>query len=113
MALGTAETAAVAIVLLGNISAWSKMIYDARKNGKNGNGNGKSCPSHVAIETRIAAIETHKDSMEKELSNLHTENRQDHQRIFDDIKSLSVSVASAAASAASAAAAISAKRGRS
>jgi hypothetical protein len=90
MALGTAESAAVLLVLLGNISAWSKMIYDARKNGRNGTG--KPCPLH--------------EPLTKELETLHKENREEHLQISKDIKDLSISIAGAAAAAATAAAAV-------
>lgn len=94
MALGLAESGAVAIVLLGNISAWAKMIYDTKKNGKNGNG----------VGYRIAAIEAQQVGLTSELGTLHSENRADHLQIFAEVKSLSISVACAAAAAAQAAA---------
>jgi hypothetical protein len=120
MALGTAESAAVIIVLLGNLSAWGKMIYDARRK-PNGNSSVKMCPAHLAVESRMATIETEKTGIEKSLETLHQENRQDHTQIFTEIKTLAVSVsiaseaartAAAAATAATAAAAASQKRGR-
>ena len=110
MALATTESAAVVIVLLGNISAWSKMIFDARKNGKNGSG--KPCAWHTGVESRISSVETHKGELAKSLETLHTENRVDHQQIFADIKALSIAVAGAASSAAAAAVAASRKRGK-
>jgi hypothetical protein len=108
MALGTVESAAVIVVLLGNISAWSKMIFDARKNGRNG----KPCPLHAGMVTQI---ETQKTELTDELKTLHQENRDDHKKIFEDIKGLSIAVAgaaSAAATAAVASATASRKRGK-
>ena len=87
MALGLTESGAVAFVLLGNISAWAKMIYDARKNGKNGNG--KACPLHAGLS--------------QEITTLHRENREEHQKLSDDIHGLSIIVAGAASAAAQAA----------
>jgi len=85
----------------GNIAAWTKLIYDAKKNGKDGNG--KTCGFHAEITSRIATVETHKAELAKELLSLHTENRQDHQQIFTEIKGLSIAVATAATAAATAA----------
>ena len=100
MSLSVGEVTAIGVGL-GNIAAWTKLIYDARKNGKNGNG--KICPLHSGIVTGIETGEKQKAELAEEIKNLHAENRQDHQQIFTDIKALSVSVASAAAAAATAA----------
>jgi len=62
------------------------------------NGNGKACPLHAVLAQEIVT--------------LHGENRTDHQKIFDDIKGLSVAVAGAASAAASAAAAAAAATAR-
>lgn len=109
MALSAGEATAIGIGL-GNIVAWSKLIYDARKNGKNGNG--KFCAAHGIIESRLSAINAEKEAFIKELKTLHDENRQDHGAITSEIKSLAVAVATASeaartASAAAAAAAAS------
>lgn len=107
MALGTGETIAVTIVMLGNISAWVKMIYDARKANANGNGNGngklKECPVHSDLVGRMSAVETTKEELSASLDKLHKENREDHQKLFEDNKNLSIAVAQAAAAAAQAA----------
>lgn len=89
MALTTGEVTAI-IIGIGNFTAWAKLFTDARKNNKHENG--KVCPI-PAVESRIATVESEKAGLAIELSNLHTENRQDHQKIFEDIKSLSVAVA--------------------
>ncbi len=115
MPISIGEFAAIGIGL-GNIAAWSKLIYDARKNGKNGkDGNGRSCSFHTGVESRLMKVETEREGLSQELGVLHTENRQEHSQIFGEIKSLAVAVstaseaartaASAAATAASAAAA--------
>ena len=109
MALGNAESLAVILVMLGNIAVWVKGSYEAKK--KPSNGNCRACQYHNAVESRMSTIETHKAELAKELGVLHTENRADHQRLFDDIKGLSIDMAKAAqfattaASAAAAAAA--------
>jgi len=108
MALGSVESAAVIVVLLGNISAWSKMIYDARKNGKNG----KPCSFHSGIVAQIETGEKQKTDLAQELASLHTENRDDHKKLFEDIKGLSIAVAGAASAAATAAVAATASRKR-
>lgn len=98
MGLSAGEITAI-LVGVGNFTAWAKLFADMKKNG----GNGKACPAHPIIEARISAIELRKSNLETSLKNLHDENRQDHQKIFDDIKGLSIAVAGAAAAAASAA----------
>jgi len=85
MSLSTGEITAI-VIGVGNFTAWAKLFTDARKN----NGNGKACPLHAVLAQEIVT--------------LHGENRTDHQKIFDDIKGLSVAVAGAASAAASAAA---------
>jgi len=82
MAFSTGEVTAI-LIGLGNIGAWGKLIYDARKNGRNG-----------------AAAE-----LESRMETFRAENHSDHQKMSDDITKLSVSVASAAGAAATAAAA--------
>jgi len=104
MSLSVGEATAIGLGL-GNIAAWTKLIYDARKNGKNG----KPCPLHSGLESQIT---TQKTELADELKNLHAENRQDHQQIFADIKGLSIAVAGAAAAAANAAVAATANRKR-
>ena len=99
MALSAGEVTAI-IIGAGNFTAWAKLFYDAKKNGKDGNG--KTCGFHADIASRIATVETHKAELAKELLSLHIENRQDHQQIFTEIKSLSIAVATAATAAASA-----------
>jgi hypothetical protein len=100
MSLSVGEATAIGLGL-GNIAAWAKLIYDARKNGKNGNG--RPCPLHSGLEAQIKTGEKQGTDLAEELKNLHAENRQDHQQIFADIKALSISVAGAAAAAATAA----------
>ena len=109
MSLSVGEVTAIGVGL-GNIAAWSKLIYDARHNGKNGNG--KPCPLHSGLESQIGAGEKQGADLAKELASLHTENRDDHKKLFEDIKGLSIAVAGAASAAASAAIAASRKRGK-
>jgi hypothetical protein len=109
MSLSVGEATAIGIGL-GNIAAWTKLIYDARKNGKNGNG--RPCPLHSGLQSQIGAGEKQGADLAKELASLHTENREDHQKIFDDIKGLAIAVAGAASAAATAAVAASASRKR-
>jgi len=110
MALSVGEVTALGIGL-GNIAAWSKLIYDARKNGKNGTG--RPCSLHSGLESKIEAGEKQKVGLAEELASLHKENREDHQKIFEDIKGLSIAVVGAASAAASAAAAaMNRKRGK-
>ena len=106
MSLSAGEVTAI-VMGIGNFTAWAKLFFDARKNGKNGNG--KPCSLHSGIESQIA---TQKTELADELKNLHAENRQDHQQIFADIKGLSIAVAGAAAAAANAAVAATASRKR-
>jgi hypothetical protein len=87
MPLSAGEITAI-VVGVGNFTAWAKLFYDARKNGKNGNG--RPCPLH--------------EGLAQEIRDLHKENRDDHKQIFEDIKGLSIAVAGAASAAASAAA---------
>ena len=100
MSLSVGEATAIGLGL-GNIAAWTKLIYDARKNGRNGNG--KPCPLHSGIAMGIETGEKQKAGLAEELKNFHAENRQDHQQIFADIKALSISVAAASAAASAAA----------
>ena len=95
MGLSPGDLTAIGIGL-GSFAAWGKMFYDGRKNGKNGPG--KVCPLH--------------EGLTEEIKTLHQENRDDHKKIFDDIKNLSIAVAGAAAAAASAATAAMSKRGK-
>ena len=88
MALSAGELTAIGVGL-GNIAAWSKLIYDTRKNGKNGKG--YPCPLH--------------EGLSDEIKTLHGENREEHHQIFNEIKSLAVSVATASEAARTAAAA--------
>jgi hypothetical protein len=92
MALSAGEITAI-VVGIGNMTAWAKLFYDARKNGKNGNGK-MPCPLH--------------EGLSEEIKTLHGENRSDHKQIFDDIKGLSIAIAGAASAAATAAAAVAA-----
>ena len=101
MGLSAGEITAIGIGL-GNIAAWSKLIYDARKSGKPDNG--KGCPAHTSVMERIASVETYRAELTKELETLHSENREEHQRLSADIHQLSVSVVTAATAAANAAA---------
>jgi hypothetical protein len=101
--LSTGDVVAIGIGL-GNIAAWSKIIYDSRKNAKNGNGSQKQCPSHIGVESRMSTIETEKEGLTKELQTLHSENRQDHGQIFTEIKNLAVAVSVASEAARTAAA---------
>jgi len=109
MPLSAGEITAIGIGL-GNIAAWSKLIYDARKNGKNGNG--KPCALHSGLASQIDSGEKQGADLAKELASLHTENRDDHKKLFEDIKGLSIAVAGAAAAAANAAVAATASRKR-
>jgi hypothetical protein len=87
------------------------MIFDARKNGKNENG--KPCPLHSGLESRLDAGDENKADLTSRLAALRTENHQEHQKIFEDIKGLAIAVAGAASAAATAAAAASSrKRGK-
>ena len=95
MGLSPGDLTAIGIGL-GSFAAWGKMFYDGRKNGKNGPG--KVCALH--------------ESLALEIKTLHQENRDDHKKIFDDIKNLSIAVAGAAAAAATAATAAMTKRGK-
>ena len=95
MGLSPGDLTAIGIGL-GSFAAWGKMFYDGRKNGKNGPG--KVCALH--------------EGLTEEIKTLHQENRDDHKKIFDDIKSLSIAVAGAASAAATAAAAFAANKGK-
>jgi hypothetical protein len=97
-----AGTVTAIVIGSGNVVAWAKLFYDARKNGKNG-GDGKTCSYHSKMESRIATVETHKAELSQELKTLHSENRDDHKMIFQKIENLTVAVANAASAAASAA----------
>ncbi len=92
MPLSIGELTAIGLGL-GNIAAWSKLIYDARKNGKNGK---MPCPLH--------------EGLTQEIKILHLENRADHKQIFEDIKGLSIAVAGATSAAAAAVIAASKRR---
>lgn len=89
MSLSAGEITAIMTGVV-SLSAWAKLFYDARKNGKNGNG--KPCPLH--------------EGLTQEIKTLHEENRSDHKQIFEDIKGLSIAIAGAASTAATAAAAV-------
>lgn len=93
---------------LGNIAAWSKLIYDTRKNGKNGNGNSKPCPLHSGLEALIETGERQEKELASGLADLRKENHDEHQKINADLRDLAVAVAGASGAAAAAAAAASA-----
>ena len=99
MALSAGELTAI-VIGVGNFTAWAKLFMDAKKN----NGNGKACLAHGDLTSRITAVESIKDDLTTSLIGLHKENREDHQKIFEDIKGLSIAVAGAASAAAQAAA---------
>ena len=86
MSLDAGEITAIGIGL-GNIAAWLKFNYDARKDRRNGTG--KVCPLH--------------ETMANEVQTLHKENREEHHQLSADIKNLAVATASASAAAATAA----------
>jgi len=102
MTLSVGEITAIGIGF-GNIAAWAKLIYDARKNGKNGVG--RPCALHTDIASRIATVEANKTELVRELGTLHAENREEHSQIFSEIKSLAVAVSTASEAARTAASA--------
>ncbi len=102
MALSLGELTAIGIGL-GNIAAWSKLIYDARKNGK---GNNKFCPSHIEVTSEIGINKTMIEKIEKDFDLFHTENRQDHSYILDKISALTTVIANATSAAAASAAVV-------
>lgn len=101
MALSAGEITAI-VVGSGNVAAWAKLFYNARKNGKQ-NGIGRPCPLHSGIEQCTTEAVTNLGKIEKDLDTVHIENRDDHKKIFDKLESLAVAIANASAAAASAA----------
>lgn len=103
MSLSAGEITAI-VVGSGNIVAWAKLFYEAKKNGK-GNGNNKPCPLHAQVVKEVTEAKTDAGNLKDNLDKLHTENRDDHKGILDKLGALTTVVANASAAAASAASA--------
>jgi hypothetical protein len=94
-ALEITAIGAVVGVVSTNAVAWAKLFSDRKKSGNNGSGNGdgKPCPLHPDLVSRTVRIEAKTEHLRSDLSTAHTEDRQDHDKIFTQLGALSVSVA--------------------
>jgi hypothetical protein len=100
MSLSALEITAISGVVVavgGNFAAWAKLFSDRKEDAKRGNGHGGEtvppCPVCPGLVSRVALTEGSTKQLSSALSMAHTEDRQDHDKIFGQLGILNVSVA--------------------
>jgi hypothetical protein len=75
--------AAVGMAAVSNMAVWLKIIHDKKNNSKNANP--KMCIDH---EKRITKTEAEMKGLTDNLALIRSENREDHQKIFNKLEEL-------------------------